>query len=72
MNKLGAFILFNRFGIVLPRVPDGKEDNFFSVRKFLYAEVSLVPTARHEVGAGRGGKDFHLDVKGVALGCRIA
>ena len=72
MNKLGAFIFFDRFGIVLPGIPDGKEDDFFPVPEFLYAEISLVPTASHEVGAGRRGKDFHLDVKGVAFGCRVA
>lgn len=72
MNKLGAFILLDCFGIVLPRVPYRKEDDFFTVGEFLYAEVSLVPTASHEVGTGRGGKDFHLNVKRVAFGCRVA
>ena len=72
LNKLGSFILFNRFGIVLPRVPYRKEDDFFSVPEFLHAEVSLVPTASHEVGAGCGGMDFHINVKRVALGCRVA
>ena len=72
MNKLGAFILFDCFGIILPRVPDRKEDDFFTVSELLYAEVSLVPAASHEVGAGGGGKGFHLDVKRVTFGCRVA
>ena len=72
MNKLGSFIFFDGFRIVLPGVPYGEDDKFFPVGKFLNAEVPLVPAASHEVGTGRRGKDFHIDVKGVAFGCRVA
>lgn len=72
MNKLGSFILLDGFGIILPGVPNREDDKFFAVRKFLYAEVSLVPTGGHEVRAGGRGKDFHFDVKRGAFGGREA
>ncbi len=53
------------------RVPDGKDNDFFTVGLFLKADVAVVKIHGAEVGARNGCLGFHFIVQGARLG-RVA